>query len=265
LLTFVIPVRHHASVADWGALQPIMAATFRSVAAQAGGMWRLIVVANRGAELPALPRNAELVEVDFERPALPPRNADPERHLNLTLLDKGRRVLAGLLHARPTGHVMVVDYDDLVSNRLAAFVASDPEAYGWSLGSGYFYAGGEEAIFLGGQFHRHCGTSHIVRADLLELPSEFGAADDTQVLRWLGEHVFIRADLRERGTPLDLLPFPGALYRIGHLNSMSRSPGLDGYIRRELRRLGDTAEARRTIERRMRKVDAAFAAEFLGG
>ena len=265
MLTFVIPVRHHGTVADWSSLRPLMAGTFRSIAAQAGGPWRLVVVANRGAALPDLPRNAELVEEDFEQYVLPSRHAEPDRFFTLPRLDKGRRVLAGLLHARPTGHVMVVDYDDLVSNRLAAFVASARSAPGWSLGSGYFYAGGEDAILVGGQFHRHCGTCHIVRADLLEIPCEFDAADDTKVLRWLGEHVFIRADLRERGTTLDLLPFPGAVYRIGHPNSMSRSPGLDGYMRREFKRLGETAEARRAIVRRMRKVDAAFAAEFLGG
>ena len=44
--------------------------------------------------------------------------------------DKGASVLAGIVEARPTGHVMVVDYDDFVSSRLASLVDSDPDAPG---------------------------------------------------------------------------------------------------------------------------------------
>ena len=263
MLSFVIPVRHQATVTDWGAVRPLIAATFRSVAAQREGPWRLVVVANRGTELPALPGNAELHEVDFEPVILPRRHAEPDRFYSLMRLDKGRRVLTGLLRARPVGHVMVVDYDDLVSNRLAGFVESSPAANGWSLGSGYLYSGGEDALLLEGNFHRHCGTSHIIRADLLDLPARFEEADDEKVRRWLGAHVFIRGDLHERGTPLGLLPFPGAVYRIGHPSATSRSPTLAGHIRHAIRTKGEDPETLRSIERRTRPVDA-FAAEFFG-
>lgn len=264
MLTFVIPVRHQATVADWGEIRELIAATLRSVAAQAGGTWRIVVVANRGAALPELPRGAELQEVDFEPVMLPRRHADPDLFYSLVRLDKGRRVLAGLLHARPSGHVMVVDYDDFVSNRLAGFVAAHAGANGWFLGSGYLHSGGAEALLLEHNFHRHCGTSHVIRADLLGLPASFEAADDEQVRRWLGAHVFIQRDLLERGSPLAPLPFPGAVYRIGHPHATSRSPTLAGHIRHAIRTSGEDPGTLRSIERRTRPVDAAFAAEFFG-
>jgi hypothetical protein len=141
-------------------------------------------------------------------------------------LDKGRRILAGLLHAGRNGYVMVVDDDDLVSNRLADFVARHDGAPGWYVQRGYMWPTAGRMLYAHDDFSRYCGSSHIVRADLYDLPTRFEDASEFLVSRLLGSHVFLEEHLRARGTPLAPLPFPGAVYRIGHAGSHSRSRGI---------------------------------------
>ena len=121
---------------------------------------------------------------------------------------------------------MVVDDDDLVSNRLAAFVDANQGAYGWHFHDGYLWEDGSRLVYRYSQFSRLCGTSHVIRADLYGLPTDVREASETYVKRMLGSHIFIRDDLERAGTPLAPLPFPGAIYRIGHPTAHSRSSGL---------------------------------------
>jgi hypothetical protein len=131
-----------------------------------------------------------------------------------------------MLHAERRGHFMVVDDDDLVSNRLAEFVAANQDAYGWYLSEGYLWEDGGRLVYRHSPFARLCGTSHIIRADLYGLPGDLRDASDAYVRRTLGSHIFVRDDLERAGTPLAPLPFPGAIYRIGHRGAHSQSSGL---------------------------------------
>ena len=58
-------------------------------------------------------------------------------------LDKGRRVLAGMLHLAPTGFVMISDDDDFVHNKLAEYVERRQHENGWYLGDGWVWADGK--------------------------------------------------------------------------------------------------------------------------
>ena len=70
-------------------------------------------MANHGADLPPLPTNFSDVRVDFPPNVLHDMdNTDRETVYRAFRQDKGQRVLAGLLAARPQGHVMIVDDDD---------------------------------------------------------------------------------------------------------------------------------------------------------
>ncbi|WP_156963716.1 galactosyl transferase [Muricoccus aerilatus] len=206
-----------------------MAATIHSIASQRSGAWEAIVVANRGADLPAMPSGFDVVRVDFAPAILPPSQ---EERLEAVRRDKGGRILAGLIAGRPKGHVMVVDYDDLVRFRLSELVSANPTSNGWYFETGFLYSGGEEVLAYESRFYAFCGTSHIVRADLLRIPAAFEQADQGYVSQWLGSHKAIKRMLEQAGTPLERLPFPGAIYRIGHADATSRS----GNIRRFLNR-----------------------------
>jgi hypothetical protein len=256
MLTFAIAVRHQDTVSDWKGVFDRLEVTLRSIQAQDSPDWSAVIVANRGAVLPAMPDRAEVVWVDFPPPVLPAGQGEPR--WRVIRRDKGGRLLAGLVHARPSGHVMVVDYDDMVSRRLARLVSDNPDANGWYLDDGYLYSGGAEAYHYRNAFHKFCGTSHIIHADILQIPARIEDAPDQLPLRWLGSHVFITEDMIARGTPIARLPFTGAVYRIGTHDSGGETPSLSTYIARR-RQSGEAAPED------IRPVDAAFAAEFFGG
>jgi len=225
MLHFMIPVRHQATVDDWSAVKAKLAITVRSLRAQDSPAWRATIVASRGADLPADLDGIDVVYVDL--PITKPDSSGPrEAFYEAIRQDKGHRILAGLMHARPKGHVMVVDYDDLVSRKLAGLVARNPSANGWYVERGYFFSGGRIIYLCQTNFFEWCGTSHIIRADLLPLPARLDNASEAYIRRTLGSHKFIKRDLAEAGTPLALLPFAGAIYRMGHSASVSGSHGV---------------------------------------
>jgi hypothetical protein len=227
ILTFIIPLRHPKNSSDWPALKRRLAQTISSIAGQDDSRWRAIIVANEGSDLPDLPNNFQVKYVRY-----PPNDMyeqgdnDREAFLDSLRLDKGRRVLAGILDADKSGYSMVVDDDDFVSCRLTSFVAAHFGANGWYVQEGYIWGDGGKLIYEHADFWSFCGTSHIIRTALYDLPECVEEAHSDYIRRTFGGHVRIRSDMQARGTPLEPLPFAGAIYRIGHAGAHSRSPGL---------------------------------------
>lgn len=231
LLTFVIPVRHQDNAADWGLLTRRLQQTIRSVSAQESPDWRGVVVANEGADLPAMPPNWEVVRVDFAPNPLHDRgSADKETFYDAFRLDKGRRVLSGMMAARDSAYFMIVDDDDFVSCHLTGYVGANKGQIGWQIANGYIWEDGARIVFLHEEFAKICGTSHIIRSDIYDLPESIAHASQDYVKSMLGSHVELPAKLKQAGTPLPALPFPGAVYRIGHAGAHSKSAGLMAQI-----------------------------------
>ncbi|MCK7494916.1 MAG: hypothetical protein MZW92_30240 [Comamonadaceae bacterium] len=157
----------------------------------------------------------------------PVRNGHEKRLYNAIRDDKGGRVWAGLKTVEPRGHVMVVDYDDFVSRRLAATAAAAPDAAGWYVDVGYLYDG-SAFVLKRSKFDELCGSSLIVNARHF-YPVD--GADERHVVRYVhGSHKFIKTMLREKGDPLVPLPYPGAMYRVGHAQASSGSAGLRQHL-----------------------------------
>jgi hypothetical protein len=223
-LTFVIPVRHPANARDWGELKNNLALTLHSICNQEGEGWSAIVVANHGSDLPPLPPGVRVKWVDFPPNPLHERGvAHHEQFLEAVRFDKGRRILAGMLDAGATEYFMVTDDDDLISSRLTGFVGKHRGQNGWVFRNGYIWTPGSNLLYRHPDFSMVCGTSHIVRADLLELPACIEEASEDYIKLMLGSHIFITKYLLEQGTPLAPLPFVGAIYRTGHVGAHSRS------------------------------------------
>jgi len=228
-LTFIIPIRHPANAKNWAALKANLAQTVESIAAQSDPSWRGFIVANSDADLPSLPSGFSVVDVDFPPNTLHDKGSAPlEQVYQAFRMDKGRRVLAGLIAARPQGHVMIVDDDDFVSNRLVSYVAQNPGKNGWFMRQGYVWSPGNSLVYRDEDFYHMCGTSHIVRADLYAIPARIEDASADYIARMLGSHVQLAPALAAAGHPLEPLPFPGAVYRIGHPGAHSKSWGLIG-------------------------------------
>lgn len=229
MLTFVIPVRHPANSKNWPELKRLLEQTAAAISRQDSDNWRAVVVANSGADLPPLPARFEVKRVEFPpnpKHELGKDDVEKEAVYDAIRYDKGRRVLAGMLHARDSDYFMIVDDDDFVSCNLARFVADHAGANGWYIKNGYVWTDGGRCLYVHPNFHKYCGTSHIVRADLMELPETFEQATSQYIKRMLGSHLFLGNYLHENASPLAPLPFVGAVYRIGHPGAHSKSVSL---------------------------------------
>ncbi len=131
-------------------------------------------------------------------------------------------------------HVMFLDSDDLVSNRLAEFVAAHSSENGWYMPSGYFFCEQQPYLHLERRrFDQWCGSAHIVRPELLDFLPRW---DDRLVF----DHRQLARTMEERGTPLRPLPFKGAVYMVSHgenLNDYERLLWPSRSLVRPLRRV----------------------------
>jgi len=213
LVTFIIPVRHQANSNDWPSLKRRLSQTIASISGQTNGDWRAVIVANEGADLPDLPPKFSAERVTFPPNQLHDINgADREKVYDAFRLDKGRRVLAGMLSARDTRFFMIVDDDDFVSANIVEFAARNADANGWKIDRGYLWNEGGRLLLHHNDFANFCGTSLIIRSDLYRLPATFEDADIDYIKSMLGSHVRIGKMLADQGHPLGSLPFRGAIY-----------------------------------------------------
>jgi hypothetical protein len=227
IVTFIVPVRHQDNSKDWPALIARLMQTVQSIAAQTHASWRGLVVANVGAQIPPLPDGFEVVRVTYPPNQLHDLGAgDKEAMYEAFRLDKGRRVLSGMIAAGQTGYFMIVDDDDFVSRDIVAHAARNYGANGWTIENGFIWSEGGRLAFLHSHFATFCGTSHVIRSDLYSVPASVAEADEDYIKTMLGSHVRIEAILEAQGFALEPLPFPGAIYRVGHAGAHSKSRGM---------------------------------------
>lgn len=232
LLTFIIPVRHPDNAENWSVLCERLSQTVRSIAAQTHKEWQCVIVANDEAVLPDLPEQFVVKRVSFPpNPTYDLRKDNREAAYDAVRLDKGRRILAGMLAAPASEYFMIVDDDDFISARLVEYVANHRGEYGWKFHMGYIWGEGGRLLMGYDYFYHFCGTSMIIRSDLFDLPCRFEDCPEQFLKEMLGSHKRIVDILADRGTPLSRLPFRGAVYRIGHRGAHSKSAGvLKGHI-----------------------------------
>ena len=226
-LTFLIPVRHPENSRDWSRLKANLAQTVRSIAAQTHSDWRGIIIANEGSDLPPLPSRFSVEWVQFS-PNLRHEKVgkSTDDFLDAFRIDKGRRVLKGMLGARDSRFFMIVDDDDFVSARITQYVADHSNANGWVIDRGYVWDDGGKILYRHRHLNRLCGTTLIIRSDLYGLPPDFESATSDYIMSMLGSHRMIGPMLAKRSAPLAALPFPGAIYRVGHSGSHSQTPSI---------------------------------------
>lgn len=262
-LSFIVPIRHPSNIRDPETFRTVFADTLRSFAAQTSPAWEAVVVANPGTPLPDLPPQARLVEVDY--PPNPLHDAvtrEPLKARAVVRVDKGRRLAAGLRVASGA-YFMAFDDDDYAHRELVAYVDGHRGPPGWYVRDGYGVDyGGSRAIALE-RFDTICGSSHILRRDLVSLPGESEAGHDDYAAKWLGGHGSKTDDYRARGVTLDPLPFAGVAYLCLNPNSHSRTNTiLRNYV---FNRSNLTRPARLMAGlRRLRRIDDGFRRDFFG-
>ena len=208
VIAFVVALKAKSVANNWDRVCRLFEATLQSAYNQTDGDFRIIAVCH---DRPALRHiydgRVEFITVDFPPP--------PEVY-DLMMQDKWKKIAVGVKRARELSpsFVMLMDADDLVSNRLVAHVKKYPDSNGWIITQGYNYVFGSRWIERANNYNG--GTNAVVSSRLIRFPKDLDdeSIGSCVILRW--GHMRIAEKLAEAGTPLEPLPFRGAIYIYRH-------------------------------------------------
>lgn len=247
MIAFATSLRARTLAGDkWDYHVWLLERVVRSMLAQHSGDIGVVVACHDVPDTP-LARDSR---VHFERVGV----ALPQRDFDDMAVDKVLKLSVGARWATSRGCRFVVfnDADDLVSNRLGAFLAARPDANGWYSAAQMFYTYGGRWMRLQRIADPASGPCVAVRTDLLTFDRPpfdhspwarmVGAGGEQRYLQLLARHGaevcvlaavgigYYRSFMADRGHPLQPLPFPANVV-INHPDSMSTAGGTHGYRR----------------------------------
>lgn len=205
-LTFVVPVRDSRGVNNWTYAMELLDVTLERAIKQTGPEPLILLAMSKGDEPPMLAshRCVEVVRIDIDYQPLPTRGLI---RTHAVQQDKGERASQALASILPQGHIMNLDWDDLVSPELTRVVADAPGEDGWKIEQGFIFDPTEKVYRLFSDMHQYNGSTLVIRADLAGVtPSGVLHSEDFKN-RMLGGHRSALRALEASGA--SLIDFPG--------------------------------------------------------
>ena len=220
MLVFVIPLKSKQISRSWELTEKLFERTIKSVCNQTSSKFRVIVTCH---EIPSVKFSHPFIEY-FQVNYPLNLNLQNQELKKLKESDKVRKVITGLAYAQnyQPSHIMIVDADDCVSKHLAKFVEKNPNKNGWFLNKGYLYTEGSNFLFKKrNNFNHWCGTSNIFRANLYYFPKDLNLACSKSCLKYYHPHQQLAQIFSNNKTPIEPLPFSGAIYSVCHGDNLS--------------------------------------------
>ena len=207
MLYFGIPLRSRQASNDWDRVTEFFNRTLWSVYNQTDPDFRIIVACH---DIPILCHEFD-DRVEFIQVDVPVPHTKSEM-----MVDKGQKVhmIAMRIRELGGGFTMLVDADDIQSNRIAEYVNCHPNANGFVSYNGYYYHAGNDFVKKGHKFPN--GSSTIVKYSVEDLPDKYydemvsNENSNPHIIR--KRHGDIPRICRELGKPLEPLPFIASIY-----------------------------------------------------
>lgn len=233
MIYFGIPLRSKAASNDWSSVTRVFNRTLRSVYRQTDPDFKIFVACH---DIPALDK-----EYDGRVRFLISDQPTPTTG-NEMMLDKGWKVsmIAAEIKRLGGGYTMLVDSDDIISNRVAEYVNFHPGENGFLSRHGYVYNDGFSYMKRILAPHRICGSCAIIHYSDRDLPDEMPKDlwDDSPKDKWIirRSHRTLPDYLAEHGRKLEIMPFPTTVYvrNTGDNHSMLDGSDLNGKRKIEL-------------------------------
>ncbi|EAR49558.1 hypothetical protein OG2516_04326 [Oceanicola granulosus HTCC2516] len=234
-VVFIIPLISRARAYDWGVVQRHLRATLGALRAQTSPRWRALVCCQD---------RPEEVAFDGQVSFLPFVAADVVRDETAVVFDNHAKKDLMLDHLAAThggdGYVFQLDADDLLHPRLVEHIVADNNGAGYWIERGYMYDVARDRLaYLGPKrlrypfghtFLRECGSSSALRFDFRR------DARCLETIRDRGKHAEVPARMAAHGLAMTPVPFPAALYLVGHGENMRQRRGKLGAKMRYMRR-----------------------------
>ena len=247
---FGIPLRSRQASRNWRRVCALLDATLNSTLRQSNPDIEVIIACH---ELPTT--RSRDSRVTFLRA----KHARPRDRLEQMFDKRSKKImLAEEICRRGGGYLMLLDSDDLVSNRLAEFVMQQHNKRGYVVDQGYIYDARLRKLARVGDFDRVCGSSVIPYLSP-------GDCHDPQFdwREYVGDtwHAEFRARSADIGRALEPLPFPAVIYVANNgENHSTEARGVGGNLRALA--IGARELARERIRKDRPEVHAVIIEEF---
>ena len=208
LIFFGIPLKSKAVSDNWELVCELFNKTLWSVYNQTFPDFKIIVACH---EIPSLKH-----EYDNRVEFIQINTSVPKDSCEM-MADKGYKVhtIAMRIRELGAGYAMIVDADDLISNKIVEYVSCQPvDSFGWIINKGYVYYYGN--TFVTYTSKNPSGTSIIINYCRDDLPRcydevmEDNNNNNCYLIR--KRHGDISKFCKLMGRPLKKLPFPGTIY-----------------------------------------------------
>lgn len=229
-LGFVVPLKPMKESLNWESDVELLNNTIKSILNQTSNAYKVFVVHSDEPTSKLQHPNLTYVNVPFPfweyeqvKAANPEKFPTNKSRLIERRFDKGRKILWGCKHAVEEGctYLMSVDADDLVSNKLVAFLESNSHENqaGWFIPNGYLYNSETKKMIRQHSFHHLNGSTHILRSDLVPIP-DF-TSGDWDDYSWYVAHGWLCGRIKKcYNVDLKPLNFPAVVY-IAHQSNIS--------------------------------------------
>ena len=208
MVLFLMALKSKAVSRDWTRVSRLCEAALLSAYRQTDPDFRILLICH---EKPLLQHEfdhrLEIIQVDF---------SPPDLHTTETMGDKWRKITLGLTRAavfKPQ-FVMIMDADDLISNRIVAHAHAHPDSSGWILKKGWIYRLGRRFIDIWDDYN--CGTNAIVNSRHIQFPKDLTTEEFNRCILLTSGHTNIEKSMATAGNPLEPLPFRGGVYVVEH-------------------------------------------------
>ncbi|WP_141243999.1 hypothetical protein [Sphingomonas lenta] len=232
--TFAIPLRSAQASVDWARVSAQFQHTASSALSSIDADVRIIVACHEIPDVEvASDSRVSFVQVDHVTPT----------SLSLQMFDKSvkKMKLAEEHYRQGGGYMMLLDSDDLVSNRLASYVLTDDNRSGYFLQHGYILDLRRSSVERVDNFDAICGSSSIFYLD--------PADQDTMRFNWplyitVMRHQDFGPFSEASPRPMASVPFPAAIAvkNNGENHSFRENPGLARSIQRRIRKFINRTE-----------------------
>jgi glycosyltransferase involved in cell wall biosynthesis len=199
MLLFIIPLKSKEVSQSWTSTCQLLERCLRSICNQTDSRFQVLVVCNGKPDISYAHPQIEYLEVDLQIPETYEEKS----------FDKSKKTILGLLYSQKfsVDHVMVVDADDCVSNRLAAFVNAHMDSDGWVIKQGYIYK--ENDLVMRHEkirFNQQCGSCNILKFEQCPLPEDGESFSNDIIYFYSGfNHGRIEAFFKNKGLSIDSL------------------------------------------------------------
>jgi len=229
MIYFGIPLRSKASSNNWEQVCMLFNRTLWSVYNQTKPNFRIIIACH---EKPELTRNydnrVEFIQVDVPFP----------KNLNEQMCDKGYKVhaIGKRINELGGGFTMIVDADDLISNKIVEFVLNnESNQFGWYVKSGYILYLDKMKLKYAPKFPS--GSNCVINYTKELLPSSMDnawkASNENNFYIIIKGHSIItkKKACSDIGRPIKPFPFKAAIYVLGTGDNHSTLTGQRSLLR----------------------------------